>query len=99
MKVFWKLLKVALVLVLLIPVSLLMLGLFGTVLGLSFVLLRLAVIGLLAYGAFKLVARLVRGPAPRAKPQEVPRLGSADPYLEAAMRELDRELPEARAGR
>ncbi len=100
MKVLWTLLKVAAALVVLIPVSLIMLGLFGTVLGLAVVLLRLAVIGLLAYGAFKLVARLVRGPAvPRVEPKQAPRLGSVDPYYLAAMRELDSELPEARARR
>jgi hypothetical protein len=100
MKVLWTLLKGAVVLALLIPVSLLMLGVFGTVLGLAIVLLRLAVVGLLAYGAFKLVARLIRGPTPRATPREMPqRLGSADPYFDAAMRELDQELPEARARR
>lgn len=99
MRVLWTLVKVAVVLVLLIPVSLLMLGVFGTVLGLSILLLRVALVGLLAYGAFKLVARMMRGPAPRAQRKEAPRLGSADPYFEAAMRELDHDLPEARAGR
>lgn len=99
MKVLWTLLKGAVVLALLIPVSLLMLGVIGTVLGLAIVLLRLAVVGLLAYGAFKLVARLIRGPTPRATPREMPRLGSADPYFDAAMRELDQELPEARVRR
>jgi hypothetical protein len=100
MKVLWTLLKVAAALVVLIPVSLIMLGLFGTVLGLAVALLRLAVIGLLAYGAFKLVARLVRGPAaPRVEPKQAPRLTSVDPYYQAAMRELDSELPEARARR
>ena len=56
MKVLGTLLKVAVAMVLVIPVSLLVLGIFGTVLGLAFMLLRVALIGLLAYGAFKLVA-------------------------------------------
>ena len=99
MKVLWTLMKVAVALVLVIPVSLLMLGVFGTVLGLAIMLLRFAVIGLLVFGAFKLVARLIRGPAPRAEPKETPRLASVDPYYQAAMRELDMELPEARARR
>ena len=99
MKVLWTLLKVAAALVLVIPVSLLMLGVFGAVLGLAVMLLRVALIGLLAYGAFKLVARLFRGSAPRVEPNATPRLSSADPYYEAAMRELDREMPEARMGR
>jgi hypothetical protein len=99
MKVLWTLLKVALALVLIIPVSLIMLGLFGTVLGLSILLMRLAVFGLLAYGAVKLVARLIRGPAPQVEARTMPRLGSVDPYYQQAMRELDQELPEARVGR
>jgi hypothetical protein len=92
MKVLWTLVKVAVAVVLVIPVSLLMLGVFGTVLGLAILLLRVALIGLLAYGAFKLVARLMRGPAPRVKPRETPGLAPGDPYYQAAMRELDRDL-------
>lgn len=99
MKVLWTLLKVAVALVLVIPVSLLMLGVFGAVLGLAVMLLRVALIGLLVYGAFKLVTRLMRGPAPRVQPKETPRLGAVDPYYQAAMRELDMDLPEARARR
>jgi hypothetical protein len=98
-KMLWTLFKVAVGLVLVIPVSLIMLGLFGTVLGLAIALLRLALIGLLVYGAFKLMARLLRGPAKRVEPKETPRLTPADPYFQAAMRELDRDLPEARSAR
>ena len=92
MKVLWTLLKVAAALVLVIPVSLLMLGVIGTVLGLTILLLRVTLIGLLAFGAFKLLARLMRGPATRIEPREAPRLAPADPYYQAAMRELDRDL-------
>ena len=93
MKVLWTLLKVAVALVLVIPVSLLILGVVGTVLGLAIMLLRIALIGLLAYGAFKLIARLLRGPAPRVKSAETPRLSTpVDPYYQAAMRELDRDI-------
>ena len=99
MKVLWTLFKVAVGLVLVIPVSLLMLGLFGTVLALAVGLLRLAVIGLLVYGAFKLIGRFMRGPTKRVEPKETPRLTPADPYFQAAMRELDRDLPEARSAR
>lgn len=99
MKVLWTLLKVALALVLVIPVSLLLLGVVGTVLGLAIALLRIALFGLLVYGAFKLIARLMRGPAPRVQPKETPRLSSVDPYYQAAMRELDQDLPEARVRR
>lgn len=96
MKMLWTLVKVALTLVLLVPVSLLILGVFGAVLGLAMMLLRFALIGLLALGAFKLAARLLRGPAPRVQPKETPRLAHVDPYYQAAMRELDLDLPESR---
>jgi hypothetical protein len=96
MKVLWTLVKVALTLVLLIPLSLIALGVVGTVLGLTILLLRFAVIGLLAFGAFKLAARLIRGPAPRVESKATPRLPAVDPYYQAAMRELDQELPESR---
>ena len=93
MKVLWTLMKVAVALVLVIPVSLIVLGVFGTVLGLAVMLLRVALIGLLAFGAFKLFARLIRGrPAPRVEPSQTPRLAQVDPYYQAAMRELDRDL-------
>ena len=99
MKVLWTLAKVAIALVLVIPVGLFMLGLIGTVLGLAVALLRLALFGLLVYGAFKLVARLFRGSPPKVETRETPRLGASDPYYQVAMRELDVELPEARARR
>lgn len=99
MKVLLTVLKVVVALVLFIPVSLIVLGLFGTVLGLALLLLRVALIGLLAYGAFKLVARLIRGPSRHVKPKATPRLEPVDPYFQAAMRELDQDLPEARVRR
>jgi hypothetical protein len=99
MNVLWKLAKLALALVLIIPVGLLALGVVGTVLGLMMLFVRLAVLGLVAYGAFKLITRLFAGPS-RAEPRATPRLSEpADSYYRAAMRELDSELPEARVSR
>jgi hypothetical protein len=92
MKVLGTLLKVAATLVLLIPVSLIMLAVFGTVLGLALLFVRVAVIGVFAFGAFKLIARLMRGPSSRVEPRKTPRLAPVDPYYQAAMRELDRDL-------
>ena len=92
MKVLGTLLKVVVSLVLLIPVSLLVLGIFGTVLGLAVMLVRLAVIGLMAYGAFKLLGRLTRGRAPHVERGQTRQLAPVDPYYQAAMRELDRDL-------
>ena len=96
MKVLWTLLKVALALALVIPVSIVVLatalGIFGALMGLAFLVLRIAVIALIAYGAFKLVARLFRGPKPSPVVREIPQLAPRDLHYEAAMRELDREL-------
>ena len=92
MKVLGTLLKVAVAIVVLIPVSVIMLAVFGTVLGLAIMLVRVAVLGLMAFGAFKLLSRLMRGPASRAQPRETPRLAPVDPYYQAALRELDRDL-------
>lgn len=92
MKVLGTLLKVAVGLVLIIPVCLIVLGIFGTVLGLAVMLVRLAVIGLMGYGAFKLFARLMRGPAARVERSQTPQLAPVDPYYQAAMKELDRDL-------
>ena len=96
MKVLWTLVKVAVVAALIIPVGIiamaLALGIFGAVLGLAVFALRLALIGLVAYGAFKLVMRLFRGPAPRPQPVAPAALPPVDPYYQAAMRELDRDI-------
>lgn len=98
MKLLWTLVKVALACIVLIPVSLIVLGLFGTVIGLAMMFLRLAVLGLLAYVGFKFISRMFRGPA-QVKSKEVPRLAPVDPYYQQAMRELDLEIPEASRGR
>ena len=92
MKVFGTLLKIAVTLMLLIPIGFIVLGIFGTVLGLAFMLLRLAILGLMAIGAFKLFARLTRGRTANVERSQTRRLAPVDPYYQAAMRELDRDL-------
>jgi hypothetical protein len=96
MKVLWTLVKVVVVLALVIPVGIiamaLALGIFGAVVGLALLALRVAVVGLVAYGAFKLIARLVRGPAPSPQPAAPVNLPPVDPYYQQAMRELDRDI-------
>jgi hypothetical protein len=99
MKLILAIVKVVVGIVLLVPLSLIMLALFGTVLGLAIGLLRLAVVGLLAYGAFKLVTRLVGRTDKPTELRITPSLNAADTYYEAAMRELDRELHETRSAR
>jgi hypothetical protein len=99
MRVLWTVLKVALVAALVIPVGIIVLatalGLLGALFGLAMLTLRIAVIGLIAWGAFKLLGRLFRGPAPRPQPAEIRALPPVDPHYEAALRELDRELGHA----
>jgi hypothetical protein len=96
MKVLWTLLKVVLLLVVALPLAIIVLGtvlgIFGALLGLAILALKVVVVGALAYGAFKLLARLLRGPAPSAPVRDIPRVAPADRHYEAALRELDREL-------
>jgi hypothetical protein len=98
MRVLWTLVKVALVLALVIPVSIFVLattlGLLGALVGIAFAVLRLAVIGLVAYGAFRLFGALFRKSKPAGAPSEIRALPPIDPYYEAAKRELDIELGE-----
>ena len=91
MKALWTLVKIVIALAIFVPVSLIILG---TVVGLAALAFRLAIMALLAYGAFTLVARLLRGSKPSVKSKEIPSLRSVDPYYSEAMRELDRDLGE-----
>jgi len=97
MKVLWTLFKVVIALALVIPVSIFLLatalGIFGALLGLAVVAFKVGILALIGYGAFRLLARLLGG-SPRPRPVE--QLPPVDPHYEAAMRELDRELGEAR---
>ena len=96
MRVLWTLLKVIVGLCIAIPLGLLVfaltLGAVGTLIGLTIMALRLAVIAFVGDGLYRLAKHLF-APAPRARP--VPAslgLPQPDPYYEAAMRELDSEL-------
>ena len=99
MKLLWKLVKVVVALALAIPLSIIVLatalGVLGGLIGLAFLVLKLAVVCFLAWGVFRLVAGLMGGRAPRPKPNQAKALPPADPYYDAAMRELDRELGNA----
>ena len=94
MRVIWTLLKVVIALAIAIPVGILVLGatlgVLGALIGLSLMVLKLACIGLVGYGVYRLARALFApssAPAPRAR--ELP---PVDPYYDAAMRELDTEL-------
>jgi hypothetical protein len=96
MRILWTLFKVILGLAIAIPVGILALalvaGVVGTLVGLAIVALKLACIALVGYGLFR-VARFVFAPARKISPAPAVRgISAADPYYEAAMRDLDAEL-------
>ena len=96
MKVLWTVAKIVLALALVVPVSIIVLatalGALGALVGLAIMTLRLAVVGLVAWGLFRLASLLFGGRASRPEPVHVAQLPPADPHYEAAMRELDQEL-------
>jgi hypothetical protein len=96
----WKVVKVALVLMFAVPLAIIVLatalGIFGALLGLAFLALRLAVIGLVAYGAFRLVGKLVGGRKTVRPPPAQLSEPARDPYYDEAMRELDRDIGHVR---
>jgi hypothetical protein len=98
MKVLWTLVKVVIVLVLAIPLSILVLatalGILGALVGVAVLALKIAVLGLVGWGVFRLITRLVGGPASGKRRNTITELPPVDPHYEAAMRELDRELGE-----
>ena len=95
MRVIWTLLKIVIGLALVIPISIIVLatalGILGALIGVAILSLKVAVLAVIGYGMFRLLARLLGGPA-KSKPQTIESLPPVDPHYEAAMRELDREL-------
>lgn len=95
MRVIWTLFKVVIALALVIPISIIVLatalGILGALIGVAILSLKIAVLALIGYGMFRLVARLLGGPATNT-PKRIESLPPVDPHYEAAMRELDREL-------
>ena len=100
MRLLWTLVKVVFVLCLIVPLSIIALatalGILGALVGLAVMALRLAIVGLIGYGIFRLIATLVGKPSRRDVPRQIaPPTPAAprDPYYESAMRELDRDIP------
>jgi hypothetical protein len=97
MRVLWTLLKVTIGLAIAIPVAFMALalaaGLVGTLVVLAVIALKLAIVGAIGYGLFRL-ARAVLAPSRNVPPAPIRELSASarDPYYEAAMRELDAEL-------
>lgn len=96
MRMLWKFVKVVAVLVLAIPVSLFVLttavGALGALFALALLAVRVAVVGLIVWGAYRLIKALVSDPAEPKRPSELAAPPRVDPYYEAAMRELDRDV-------
>lgn len=97
MRILWTLVKVVIGLAIGIPLAIialvLSLGVFGALLGIAILALKLAFFALCAYGAWRLLAHLF-GSSPTPQRPTIKELPTADPYYEAARRELDRELGE-----
>ena len=98
MGTLWKLFKIVIALCLAIPLSIIVLatalGVLGAMMGIAVLVLKLAVVGLVGWGMFRLASLLLCGSRSPRKRDEIRRLPPVDPYYEVAMRELDRELGE-----
>jgi hypothetical protein len=97
MRLLWTFVKVVLALALIVPLGIIAaataLGVLGALVGLAILALKIAVVGLVAWGAFSLLRALLRSGRPRrAEAPVVRELPPVDPHYAAAMRELDREL-------
>ncbi len=96
MRLLWTLVKVVIALALVVPLSIIalatVLGIFGALIGLAILTLKLAFVGLIVWGAFRLIANLMRGSKPRHGPALIEDVPRVDPYYEAALRELDRDV-------
>lgn len=100
MRALWTIFKVMVALVIAIPLGIvalaLGLGILGALLGLAILMLKLACLGLIGYGVFRLARNLFgSAPQPAARVRDLPQ---PDPYYQAAMRELDAHMG-TRSGR
>lgn len=96
MRILWTLLKVIIGLAIAIPLGIvalvLTLGILGSLFGLAVLALKLACVGLVGYGLYR-VARFVFSPSPKPTTPPMRELTTPpDRYYEAAMRELDAHM-------
>ncbi len=95
MRVLWTSFKIMIGLAIAIPLGIvalvLTLGILGGMLALAVLALKLACLGFVGYGLFR-VARHFLAPAPKPAQPTMRELNVPDPYYEAAMRELDAEI-------
>src|SRR5688500_14466705 len=96
MRVLWALVKVVVGLAIAIPLAIILLGtaigVLGALVGLAVLALKLALALLVVVGCVKLLRRLFGSPAPKRAAPSMAALPPADPYYEAALRELDMEF-------
>lgn len=99
MRILWTLVKIIVALAIAIPLGIIALGvtlgIFGVLIGLAVMALKLACVAFVGYGAYRL-ARHLFWPERTPQPPQVRPLPDSerttDRYYEAAMRELDAEL-------
>jgi hypothetical protein len=96
MRVLWTLAQIIIGLAVAIPLGIVVLvvalGILGRLLGVAVLTLKFACAALIGYGLFR-VARVFFRTNSRPAAQPVRELTMPDPYYEAAMRELDAEMP------
>ena len=96
MRILWTVLKIIIALAVAVPLGIvalvLTLGVLGALFGLAVLALKLVCIGLVVYGAFRLLRHLLGGGSTRRREAAVRELPAPDPYYRDAMRELDAEL-------
>lgn len=95
MRTLWTLVKVVVALAIAIPLGIvalaISLGILGRLLGFAVLVLKLACVGFIGYGLFR-VARAFFGTPSAPKAPVRRELHAPDPYYDAAMRELDTEM-------
>lgn len=100
MRLFWSLVKVGIVLAIGVPLAFIVLattfGILGAVLGLAFLVLRVAVVCAIVWLLFRIAFGLLGGGSGGRKKESrvetLKPLPPVDPHYEAALRELDREF-------
>ena len=97
MRILWTLFKVIIGLAVAIPLTFVALGvtvgIVGLLLGLAILAFKLACIGFVGYGLYRLMRHFIAPAAPSRRTLSA--LPAPDPYYVAAMRELDREMGHA----
>lgn len=98
MGMLWKLFKIVIALAVAVPLSIIALamalGVLGALMGIAILTLKLVVVGLVGWGLFRLTSSLMRGRTSPRRRDAIRQIPPVDPYYEAAMRDLDRDLGE-----